>query len=163
MTIEIINPIQPNHLYGRKTILSKSNASDGLLKAPLGAGAWTWKQRRFQEWIAVPAKHRPDHLKNDEAFAKEFNVGKSRLNQWKMIPGFWDETYRYAKSIVGDSMGQILESMVNEATMGSVQAAKLCLQILEVFHEKVDVNNTYEEPLEIMLVVPQDGGNHSRL
>lgn len=116
---------------------------------------FNWKQQRFQEWLALPHDQRPENFKTQQQVAAALAVHPHTLTMWKRKPGFWDAVYQDARAIVGGELPQIISAMVKEAKQGSVSAAKLCLQVLEVFKEEQTHKIEYVEPLTVVLNAPQ--------
>lgn len=108
---------------------------------------WTWRQRRFIQWCALPKEMRPDGLETQRKIGEFLGVGPGTLSTWKTYPGFWDEVYREAKTCIGDEVPAILRSMVEEAKKGSVPAAKLCLECLGVFSGEAAPPVQVREPI----------------
>lgn len=112
---------------------------------------WTWRQRKFMEWVALPKKRRPERAKTQSELAKILGVTPATLTSWKTYPGFWEEVRKEAQWLIGDSLGEIYEAMVKEAVAGSVPAAKLCLQCLGLFEEKAPTAPETFEPLVLIM------------
>lgn len=108
---------------------------------------WTWRQRRFIKWCALPKEKRPDGLETQRKIGEFLGVGPSTLGAWKTYPGFWKEVYREAKICIGDVMPEILRSMAREAIAGSVSAAKLCLECLGLYSDEGQAPIQFKDPL----------------
>ena len=98
---------------------------------------WTPRQRQYILWLAAPSAVRPKGLRKKHDLATRLHLSTATLREWEVLPGFWDAVFAKARSIIGHELGNILIAMVREARGGSVQAAKLCLQILGVHSDKI--------------------------
>jgi hypothetical protein len=116
---------------------------------------FNWKQQRFQEWLALPRDKRPPNFQTQQQVAEALAVHPHTLTMWKRQPGFWDVVYEDARAIVGGELPQIISAMVEKAEQGSVSAAKLCLQVLEVLKEETTHRIEYVEPLTVILDAPK--------
>lgn len=117
---------------------------------------WTWKQQRFQEWLALPKSDRPEGFQHQYQVAEALGVHFNTLVNWKRLPGFWEAVYSNSRSIIGMDIPEILASMSHQAKTGSVSAAKLCLQVLEVLKEEQTHKIEYTEPLTVILSPNQE-------
>jgi len=107
-----------------------------------------WLRLRFARWLALPISERPEDCRTQGQFAKLVNIPRPKLDDWKREEGFWDEVYKEACNLIGDELNNIVKAMVREATIGSVNAAKLCLSMLDLDRPlKVRI----EEPLTVIL------------
>ena len=88
-------------------------------------------------WLAAPSAARPKGLRRKRDLATRLHLSTETLREWEVLPGFWDAVFAKTRSIIGHELGDILRAMVREARGGSVQAAKLCLQILGVHSDKI--------------------------
>lgn len=88
-------------------------------------------------WLAAPSAVRPKDLYTKRAIAQRLRISSATLRQWEDLPGWWDAVFARARSIIGHELGSIIGAMVRESKAGSVQAAKLCLQILGVHSDKI--------------------------
>ena len=98
---------------------------------------WTPMQQKYQLWLAIPARARPEALRNRGAFARRLGVTLATLRRWEVEPGWWDAVFQQARAIIGRQLGGILNAMAKAAQAGSVAAAKLCLEVLGVHHMKI--------------------------
>jgi len=103
------------------------------------------------QWCALPKEKRPLNARTQNQVAELLGVGPQTLSFWKAYPGFWEEVNREAKWLIGDSLPDIYEAMVKEALAGSVPAAKLCLQCLGIYEEKVQAPLQVYEPLVVIM------------
>jgi len=98
---------------------------------------WTPRQLKYQLWLAAPRAARPKTLRKKSEIADKLVISLATLREWEALPGFWDAVFARARSIIGHELSDIMRAMVREARNGSVQAAKLCLQVLGVHADKV--------------------------
>ena len=112
---------------------------------------WTWRQRRFIQWSALPKEKRPDDLQTQRQIGEFLGVSPITLGVWKTYPGFWKEVYREAKFCIGDVMPEILHAMAREAINGSVPAAKLCLECLGLYSDEGQAPVRVRDPLIIIM------------
>ena len=101
----------------------------------------TTDQMIFAEWLATPRKVRSP--KTYGGLAAQIGVARKTLYEWKKIPGLVDFAASRAKARVGKYLPDVLQSIVDSATGGSVQAQKLFMELHDdVFHkQKVEVEN----------------------
>jgi len=107
-------------------------------------GLWSERQRQFQFFLATPVELRTKDCKTEEQFAKRFDLKPETLAMWKLLPGWWDEVYSVALSIIGAALPDILETLVVRARSGHVTAIKLALQALGVFTEKSENKQVFD-------------------
>lgn len=96
-------------------------------------------QEKYQLWLGTPRAVRPKAYRTEELFAEAFDVPVRTLRMWEGLPGWWDGVFSAARSVVGHELVDILLAMVKRAKAGSVPAAKLCLQTLDVHADKLRV------------------------
>lgn len=116
---------------------------------------FTWKQRRFAQWISLPKSKRPPDCQTQKQFSELLGVSEYTLLHWKRLPEFWDLVYKEAQEIIGDKIPAILEAIATEALAGSMTAAKLALEVLGLM-EPSKISVKVEEPLTVILVEDAD-------
>lgn len=121
---------------------------------PINMADWSLKQQKYQLWLATPRSCRPKDLRTYKAVAERLGVGRTTLREWEVAPGWWEEVYSQARSIIGKDLGSILNSMVTEAINGSVPAAKLCLEALGVHVEEIKHRHTLESDRLVIIMHP---------
>ena len=122
---------------------------------------WSEKESTYIAWLAVPEDARPDGMETREDIAKVLDVTTDVLWAWEHKTGFWDEVFSKSRGIVGRAMPSILTSMTRRAQQGSVQAAKLCFQLLGVHADKLDINLKKNDD-RIILIMPEDEYEQSK-
>lgn len=108
---------------------------------------------KYQTFLAVPKKYRPDGLKTTRDFAEKFGVPASTLVQWEQQPGFLTDVFVQARAIIARDMAEIIDALVERAKAGSVSAIKLALEVGGVHHDTVEVQHTKSQD-KIILVLP---------
>lgn len=116
---------------------------------------WTEQQKNYQMWLGIPQDMRPDGLVSVDDFAREARLSADVLSLWETLPGFWDSVYERGRSVIGRSMADIMATMRDKATGGSVQAAKLCLALMGISTEKLDVRHSMDSD-QLMLILDPD-------
>lgn len=115
---------------------------------------WTVRQQKYQLWLAAPAAARPEGLRTRQELADKLVISPMTLRNWERLPGWWDAVFEQARAVVGREIGSILKAVVREAKAGSVQAAKLCLQVLGVHAEKIQHEVDVHQDQLILILHP---------
>jgi len=105
-------------------------------------------------WLAAPKSARPRTLRTKSEVATKLVVSPTTLRQWENLPGWWDAVFAQGRSILGHELSDILKAMAREARAGSVQAAKLCLQVLGVHSEKIQHEIDVHQDQLILIMHP---------
>jgi DNA-binding transcriptional MerR regulator len=109
---------------------------------------------KYRTFLSVPKRYRPEGLKTAKEFADRFGVPAGTLLHWEQEPGFVDDIFAESRAIITRNMADILQSLVDRATTGSITAIKLALEVLGVHHDKVEVQHTRHQD-QIILVLPE--------
>ena len=108
---------------------------------------------KYQTFLSVPKKYRPDGLKTTRDFAEHFGIPAGMLMQWEQQPGFITDVFTQSRAIIARNMAEIIEALVDRAKTGSVSAIKLALEVGGVHHDTVEVQHTKSQD-QIILVLP---------
>jgi len=117
---------------------------------------WSATQRKFQLWLATPPELRPKEVRKLEGFAKSVDTEVSSLVEYSSMPGFWDETYKLCGNIVGEALSDIISAVVNRASQGNIQAAKLCLEMLDLRAEKFVIEHKKDKDVLLLVMNEED-------
>ena len=98
---------------------------------------WTIQQQKYQLWLAAPNRSRPRNLRSRKTIAEKLGVSVPTLRRWETEPRWWDAVFQQARAIIGRRLAGILDAMATAAEGGSVNAAKLCLEVLGVHHKRI--------------------------
>lgn len=110
------------------------------------------KQLQYQTWLSIPPKARPAQLRTRAEFAAHFGVDEYTLLEWEQEHGWWADVFAQARSIIGNALPAILESMVERAVGGNVPAMKLCLETLGVRVDAMEIKHKYDDD-QLMVIV----------
>lgn len=117
---------------------------------------FTTAQEKFQLWQSTPRSMRPRKYKTEKQMSNELGIPIKTFRVWEKMPGWWDCVYADARRVIGHELGSILAAMVKRAIGGSVPAAKLCLQALDVHADKIRIEgDTHSERLLLVLAADQ--------
>jgi len=116
---------------------------------------WSEKERAYITWLSIPEEFRPKDLRTKREITESLGVDQDTIWAWEHKVGFWDEVFAGARSVLGREMPAMLEAMLERAKGGSVQAAKLCFQLLGVHADKLEMNVTKQDD-RIILVLPEE-------
>ena len=119
---------------------------------------WTFRQRRFQELLAVSAENRPEGCQNDEEIAETLGINLMTLRGWTLQPGWWESVSDIAAVHIGRYLYAIYEAMVKQAVTGSVQAAKFCLDVLGLTSKELTLNVKHYEDDRLVVFLPAEKG-----
>jgi len=119
---------------------------------------WSYRQRRFQELLTIPAESRPEGLQTDETIAKSLGVALNTLKGWRLTPGWWEAVSDIASTYIGEHLTEIYEAMVKQALTGSVQAAKFCLSVLGLENRELTLNVKHYEDDRLVVFLPAEKG-----
>ena len=119
---------------------------------------WSYRQRRFQELLTVPAEKRPEGCQIDEGIAETLGVNIMTLRGWLLEPGFWEAVSDIASIYIGKHLRNIYEAMVKQAENGSVQAAKFCIAILGLENRELTLNVKHYEDDRLVVFLPAEKG-----
>jgi len=119
---------------------------------------WTFRQRRYQELLTVPADNRPDGCQTDAEIAKTLKVNLITLRGWLLEPGFWEAVSDIASGFIGKHLYSIYEAMVQQAENGSVQAAKFCIAMLGLENRELTLNVKHYEDDRLVVFLPAEKG-----
>jgi len=100
---------------------------------------------KYRTWLGTPERLRPAGLRTKKQFAEKLDVELNTLITWEMQPRFWDDVFARARSIIGGEMTIIMEALLERAASGSVQAIKLCLDLLGVHSDNLEIKHTYDD------------------
>ena len=113
---------------------------------------WSEKQFALQMWQATPEKWKQSPYKTKKQIMEKLQIGEETANNWSLEPGWWDAVFSMTRGIVGERLGAILETMADRAEGGSVQAAKLCLQVLGVHADKLELEHSYNDDQLVLIM-----------
>lgn len=122
------------------------NSTDGA--------SWTIRQRKYQEWLGTPKALRPSNLKTNSTIAEALGTTPSTLRNWRMLPGWWEAVYAFARSVLGEYVSDIMHAQAIEAIHGSTPAAKLCLELMGLFSEQVKHTVEIENDRLVIIMGP---------
>ncbi len=124
---------------------------------------WSPVQQKVQQWLAMPKDLRPDGLRTKAAIARLLNVPATTLYRWQVLPGWWNEVFKFARLQIGEDVGAILKAMVREALAGDVRAAKLCLETLGVHADKLILEGHIKHDQLLIILDPEADGTDRQL
>jgi len=101
-------------------------------------------EEKYRIWLGTPQRMRPAKLTTRRQFAKEFEVDLETLDLWQVQPHFWDDVFAQARSVIGLEMSAVMEALLERATDGSVQAIKLCLDLLGVHSDSLELKHSFD-------------------
>lgn len=119
---------------------------------------WTFRQRRVQELLTVPEENRPEGYRTDSEIAKSLKINLTTLRGWFLEPGWWESISDIASIYIGKHLHAIYESMVKQATGGSVQAAKFCIAILGLENRELAISVRHYEDDRLVVFLPAEKG-----
>jgi len=119
---------------------------------------WTFRQRRFQELLAVSSENRPEGCQNDEEIAETLGINLMTLRGWTLQPGWWESVSDIAAVHIGRYLHAIYEAMVKQAVTGSVQAAKFCLDVLGLTSKELTLNVKHYDDDKLIVFLPAEKG-----
>lgn len=119
---------------------------------------WTYRQKRFQELLTIPESERPEGCQTDEQIATTLGVALTTLRGWTLNPGFWEAVSDIASAYIGRHLHAIYESMVKQATGGSVQAAKFCLAVLGLDKRELAISVRHYDDDRLVVFLPAEKG-----
>ena len=120
------------------------------------SGNWSIQQKKYQFWLAVPAKDRPKSLRTKRQVASALRVSESTLALWESLPGWWLAVHEHAIATLGNDLQEILTTLSERAKQGNVSAIKLALQVLGLFSEKTEQEVTHHHDQLMVVVKPHD-------
>lgn len=118
--------------------------------------SWSPRQRKYQEWLALLPAHRDPSVTTINQLADALGTNLDTLRRWENLDGWWEEVYKYAKVILGEALPEVLDAVVIKAKSGSIAAAKLVLQSLNVYVEKTEHHLDLDED-QLIVVVSSKG------
>ena len=118
------------------------------------SGNWSIQQKKYQFWLAVPAKDRPKSLRTKRQVASALRVSESTLALWESLPGWWLAVHEHAMATLGNDLQEILTTLSEKAKSGNVPAIKLALQVLGLFTEKTEQEVTHHHDQLMVVVKP---------
>jgi len=101
-------------------------------------------EEKYKAWLGTPQRLRPVGLTTKNQFAKKFDIDPETLELWQLQPRFWDDVFASARSIIGSEMSSIMEALLERAEGGSVQAIKLCLDLLGVHSDSLELTHSFK-------------------
>lgn len=110
------------------------------------------EKAKFIEWLALPEDSRPDDIKTVSAFAKQYEVDRGTLYNWKNDPRVQREVYKLiGRSIKIEWLPNVMLAMYGAATSDkpSVQAAKVIIDMTETTMD-MDSALAEQKPIESM-------------
>ena len=126
---------------------------DKVLATAKGS-SWTIRQLKYQEWLGTPKALRPKNLKTNTAIAEALGITPYTLRNWRMLPGWWEAVYAFARSVLGEYVSDIMHAQAIEAIHGSTPAAKLCLELMGLFSEQVKHTVEIENDRLVIIMGP---------
>ena len=118
------------------------------------AEQFTFRQRRFQELLAVSQAERPEGWQTKEEIASKLGVTLTTLQAWTLLPGWWSRIERIVAPVIGARLREIYSAMAEQAIGGSVQAAKFCRETLGLHKQEIDVTVRREDD-RLVVIVPK--------
>lgn len=106
---------------------------------------------KYQEWLGTPEQFRHSDWNTRAKFAAKFRIDEDTLILWEGQPHFWDGVFSRARAILGTEMASIMEALLGRAQDGSVQAIKLCLELLGVYAEQLEVKQSFDDDQLVMI------------
>jgi len=113
---------------------------------------WSEIQGKLITWLSTPRALRPEGLKTWRQFSKLTGIEVETLHRWTLLPGFWDDVFVSSRAIVGRELAEILSSLVEKAKSGNVQATKLCLSILGVHADKIEIEQSFADDQVVVVL-----------
>ena len=119
---------------------------------------WTFRQRRFQELLAVPESERPKDCQTDAEIAETLGVAITTLKGWLLEPGWWEAISDIAAVYIGRHLHAIYKSMVEQALKGSVQAAKFCHAVVGLENRELAISVRHYDDDRLVVFLPAEKG-----
>ena len=82
-----------------------------------------------KQWKFIEALANPEEGRTQAQMAIDLDIRPETLSRWKRAPEVIQAVYDLALRQVGGDLGRVLQAMVQQAVMGSVQAARLIFEI----------------------------------
>ena len=115
--------------------------------------AWSEQQRKYIDWLGMLEKLRPIGCRTKAQFSKIMGVTEDTLAQWELEPGFWSEVYVLARAVIGQNLTEVLTALYHKAKSGNIPAITLCLEVLNVHYDKIEIENTGMQE-QIVVLMP---------
>jgi hypothetical protein len=103
---------------------------------------------------------RPREYKTKAMVSTSLGIPLGTLELWELLPGWWDSVFADARRVIGRELGDILQAMVKRAKGGSVPAAKLCLQALDVQADKIRIEGEMQSQQLLLILSPDQMDEH---
>jgi len=117
---------------------------------------WSEKQTALQLWMGTPKEWRRKETRTLLDICRHLGIDREIVAKWMIEPGWWDQVFANSRYVVGSRTADILNAMVERAVGGSVQAAKLCLQVLGVHAEKLETVHTFDSDQLVVIMRPEN-------
>jgi len=108
-------------------------------------------EQKYKAWLGTPARFRPPGITTPKQFAAKFDVDMETLELWQLRPRFWDDVFASARTVIGTELSSIMESLLVRAQGGSVQAIKLCLDLLGVHADTLELKHTFQDDQLVLI------------
>jgi len=108
-------------------------------------------EEKYKAWLGTPQRMRPAGITTQKQFAAKFDLDLETLELWQLRPRFWDDVFATARGIIGSELASVMESLLVRAQGGSVQAIKLCLDLLGVHADTLELKHTFQDDQLVLI------------
>jgi hypothetical protein len=93
---------------------------------------------KFKKYIDILAN--PCEDRNEEEIAKELDISRHTLWDWKHEPNFWDKVWdRFTNFYAQNELPKVNQAVLRKAKQGDMVAAKMIYEIAKRYVEKSQI------------------------